>query len=72
MLLEGSGQMPALLIRMSRRPKDWEMKVNTEEMDESDVTSSWIREVVPGLFKDLIFERAALPLSKLREPMITW
>ena len=41
-------------------------------MEESDVTSSWMREVVPGWFLDLIFERARLPLSRLREPIITW
>lgn len=72
MASEGSGQIPALLIRTSRRPKDWEMEVNADEMEESDVTSSWMREVVPGLFKDSIFERAALPLSRLREPIMTW
>lgn len=54
-LSAGSGQMPALLMRMSRRPKDWEIEAKAEVMEESDVTSSWMREADPGLFLDLIF-----------------
>ena len=67
-----SGHIPALFIRTSKRPKSRSMEVNASSIEVSDVTSSWMRLADPGWLLALILSSAAVPLERLREPMMTW
>lgn len=67
-----SGQVPALLMRMSRRPWARSMEAAAEEIEVSSVTSSWTRLLVPGWALAWMDESAELPLERFREPIMTW
>lgn len=65
-------QMPALLMRMSRRPKSLSTFLAAAVTDSWEVTSSWMTEREPlgdMAWRSLI---AFWPFSMDREPMITW
>lgn len=65
-------QIPALLMRTSRRPNSCSMCCTAASMDASSSASSWTREAVPCGFRCRICWSAASPFAMLRDPTRTW
>ena len=64
--------MPALFIRTSRCPCSFSTCVTAAAMDESEVTSSWMLDVVPLMPVAWISELAFCPFSRERLAIMTW
>ena len=66
------GQMPALLMRMSRWPCLASTSCRAAAMDASEVISSWTKETVPAGSEDWMDESAFWPFSRERLAMMQW